>query len=72
MCGPQLHNIDFKDYFQLHSVFKNIKDCEMLLKLPSNVKPENLVAAAKNLYTSIQGAKWLFDVKALMEGTENI
>ena len=28
---------------------------------------ESLVGAAKNLYTSLQGAKWLFDVKSLMD-----
>lgn len=66
MCGQQLHSIDFKDYVQLHSVIKTIKDCEILLKLPSGVKQENLVAAARNLYSSLQGAKWLFEVNALM------
>ena len=53
MSGPQLHNIDFKDFAQLHSVIKTIKDCEMLLKLPPNVKAESLVAAARNLYSSL-------------------
>lgn len=53
MCGPQLHTIDFKDYVQLQSVIKTMKDCEMLLKLPPGVKSENLVAAARNLYSSL-------------------
>lgn len=38
----------------------------MLLKLPPNVKADNLVAAARNLFSSLQGAKWLFEVNALM------
>lgn len=40
----------------------------MLLKLPPTVKTDNLVAAARNLYSSLQGAKWLFEVNALMQG----
>ena len=28
---------------------------------------DHLVGAAKNLYSSLQGAKWLFDVKNLMD-----
>jgi hypothetical protein len=28
------------------------------------------VAAARNLYQSLQGAKWVFEVKALMQGTD--
>ena len=69
VCGPSLHQIDFKDYQQLHSVIKNQTDCEQLLKNNSqNPKSmESLVGAAKNLYTSLQGAKWLFDVKSLMD-----
>jgi hypothetical protein len=70
MCGPQLHQIDFKDYAQLHSVIKSQKDCELLLKLPPNIKPETLVAAARNLYQSLQGAKWVFEVRSLMQGAE--
>ena len=46
----KLHEIDFKDYTQLHTVLKSQKDCDSLLKLPPNIKPENLVAAARNLY----------------------
>ena len=69
VCGPSLHQIDFKDYKQLHSVIKSQADCEQLLKHNAqNVKSmESLVGAAKNLFTSLQGAKWLFDVKSIMD-----
>lgn len=50
LCGPQLHQIDFKDHLQLYSVIKTQKNCELLLRMPPNVKPEGLVAAARNLY----------------------
>ena len=43
----------------------------MLLKLPPAVKSENLVAAARNLYSSLQGAKWLFEVNSLMQGGQS-
>jgi UDP-glucose 4-epimerase len=32
ICGQSLHQIDFKDYQQLHSVLKNRQNCELLLK----------------------------------------
>ena len=68
VCGASLHQIDFKDYQQLHSVIKTQTDCDALLKHNIyNVKSlDHLVGAARNLFTSLQGAKWLFDVKNLM------
>jgi hypothetical protein len=69
ICGAKLHQIDFKDYMQLHSVIGSPKDCDSLLKLPQNIRPENLVAAANNLYRALQGAKWVFEVKNLMQGS---
>jgi hypothetical protein len=33
---------------------------------------ENLVGAARNLYLSLQGAKWLFEVKTLLDKTNGI
>jgi hypothetical protein len=33
---------------------------------------ENLVGAARNLYLSLQGAKWLFEVKTLPDKTNGI
>lgn len=32
MTGPALHQIDFKDYQQLHAVLTSAKDCDLLLK----------------------------------------
>ena len=32
VCGPALHNIDFKDYQQLHTVIRKPSDCDALLK----------------------------------------
>lgn len=55
LCGQALHQIDFKDYQQLHSVIKSARDCDLLLKA-KDWKPqllENLVGAAKNLYLSL-------------------
>jgi hypothetical protein len=74
LCGHALHTIDFKDYQQLHSVIKSARDCELLLKA-KDWKPqilENLVGAAKNLYTSLQGAKWLFELKYLLDRSTGI
>ena len=66
--SKQLHEIDFKNFAQLQTVLRSQKDCEQLLRLPPNIKPENLVAAARNLYQSLQGAKWIFEVRSLMRG----
>ena len=33
---------------------------------------ENLVGAAKNLYLSLQGAKWLFEVKQLLDRSNGV
>jgi len=55
-------------------VIRSAHDCDQLLKY-KEWKPqvlENLVGAAKNLYTSLQGAKWLFDVKILMDKSTGI
>ena len=69
VCGPALHDIDFKDYQQLHTVIKKPINCDTLLKGQQvSIKVlENLVGAAKNLHSSLMGVKWLFDVRALME-----
>jgi len=32
LCGPALHQIDFKDYQQLHLVIKSARDCDTLLR----------------------------------------
>ena len=74
-CGPALNQIDFKDFQQLHSIFQSAKDCELLLKKHVHSKMDNLVGAAKNLYISLLRAKWLFDVKNLMDkatGTKDL
>lgn len=74
ICGQTLHQIDFKDYQQLHYILKSARDCDYLLK-SKDCKPaimENLVGAAKNLYLSLQGAKWLFEVKTLLDKTNGI
>jgi hypothetical protein len=74
LCGYALHTIDFKDYQQLHSVIKSARDCEQLLRA-KDWKPqvlENLVGAAKNLYISLQGAKWLFEVKYLLDRSNGV
>ena len=74
-CGPALNQIDFKDFQQLHSIFQSSKDCELLLKKHVHSKMDNLVGAAKNLYMSLLRAKWLFDVKNLMDkatGTKDL
>lgn len=50
-------------------MIRSARDCDLLLKA-KDWKPqllENLVGAAKNLYLSLQGAKWLFDIKALLD-----
>jgi hypothetical protein len=44
-------------------VINEDKDVEALLKHP---KPENLVGAAHNLYESLSGVKWLFEVKRVL------
>lgn len=74
ICGQALHQIDFKDYQQLHYILKSARDCDYLLK-SKDWKPaimENLVGAARNLYLSLQGAKWLFEVKILLDKTNGI
>ena len=77
LCGPTLNQIDFKDFQQLHSIFQSSKDCEMLIKkhVHSKSQTDNLVGAAKNLFMSLLRAKWLFDVKNLMDrgtGTKDL
>jgi hypothetical protein len=45
------------------------------LSKQTDFKPQlldNLVGAAKNLYLSLQGAKWLFDVKALLDRSNGV
>ena len=74
ICGQALHQIDFKDYQQLHKILKSARDCDYLLK-SKDWKPtimENLVGAVRNLYLSLQGAKWLFEVKTLPDKTNGI
>ena len=52
---------------------RSVRDCETLIKnnfVGQKVNlMDNLVGAAKNLYMSLLGAKWLFDVKYLMDRT---
>lgn len=69
LCDKKLHQIDFKDYRQLYSVIKSARDCDFLLSQNVTFETQNLVGAAKNLYGSLQGAKFLFDVKNLTDFT---
>ena len=69
VAGKNLHKIDFKDYLQLSTVILDEKDCIALLK--SMTKPqEELVGAAYNLWRSLSGVKWFFEVKKLEEKKE--
>lgn len=56
ICGQSLHQIDFKNYQQLHSVLKTPEHCEILLKETGRSSFENLVGAARNLHMSLLGA----------------
>lgn len=65
MVGPSLHQIDFKDFQQLHAVLPSGKECDALLKkqtIKGSVSVDTLVGPARNLYESLNGAKWLFEV----------
>lgn len=66
ICGQALHQIDFKDYQQLHSVLKTPVNCKNLLQAQSGTM-DHLVGAAKNLHLSLLGAEWLFDVRFLLD-----
>lgn len=57
LSGRALHQVDFKNFEELFTVIKEEKDCDVLLKHP---KPQNLIGAAKNLWRSLAGVKWLF------------
>jgi hypothetical protein len=65
--GKALNQVDFKDYQQLASALVEEKDCDQLLKY---AKPDNLVGAAKNLWKSLSGVKWLFEVRKVMQANK--
>lgn len=65
IVGKALHQVDFKDYIRLSTVLLEEKDCNALLK--SQQKPsDQLVGAAYNLWRSLSGVRWLFELKKLI------
>ena len=74
-CGKQLNQVDFKDYQQLAQVLLLEKDQEQIsngnpIHQLSHSKREMLVGAAKNLWKSLAGVKWIFEVRKLMSSKE--